>query len=539
MSALPFLDLHGNDFERGMEHGRVLKQAISENLETYFKRFNASGLSADNARQEGKKWAEVIYMKAQPYALECNNQEELLDLVESVGGYLNDKTWVRGICKAALEKVVDLRGLLDIAEIVMGEDYLDDKDWATELLKEYESKATTVDEIYRIVEIVISEDLLNNQPWGGQIVENLRPLCISVDDYLKVISALGTQKELGKGLAKEAILLLENDEEKEEISESIEAYLCDDAFAEEVKNSSITELKNKYGKPSTEELKKLYAAGIGDGSVDPVEISFDSFVENYGVKEEKEMTPEKKSAIDKVRNHCWALWALDDFKNDKDVVFEAVKQDFSCLLIASEELRCSGEFVSKIVSFIHGSTKEMENFAECIPEYLANLDADNVEEFEINVKEFEIIIEHLNKKSLELVIAELNKQVEYDENSIDKELNKDEPDDDEIAFFERSRVNLTNLLSIASPGEVASIKIFRCPSCESNEIRFYQGVPAQDTYYAYRVDLKTGGYGREVVILPRMDRVERVEDKQFYMCHGCMESWETWEECESQCIGGE
>ena len=60
MSDLPFLDLYGNDFERGMEHGRALKQAISENLETYFERFNASGLSADNARQEGKKWAEVI-----------------------------------------------------------------------------------------------------------------------------------------------------------------------------------------------------------------------------------------------------------------------------------------------------------------------------------------------------------------------------------------------------------------------------------------------------------------------------------------------
>ena len=60
MSDLPFLDLHGSAFERGAKHGRVLKQAISENLETYFERFNASGLSTDNARKEGKKWAEVI-----------------------------------------------------------------------------------------------------------------------------------------------------------------------------------------------------------------------------------------------------------------------------------------------------------------------------------------------------------------------------------------------------------------------------------------------------------------------------------------------
>ena len=84
MSDLPFLDLHGNDFERGMEHGRVLKQAISENLETYFERFNASGLSADNARQEGKKWAEVIAKKNAAYT------KEMEGIAEGSGHVLSD-----------------------------------------------------------------------------------------------------------------------------------------------------------------------------------------------------------------------------------------------------------------------------------------------------------------------------------------------------------------------------------------------------------------------------------------------------------------
>ena len=84
MSDLPFLDLHGNDFERGVEHGRVLKQAISENLETYFKRFNASGLSADNARQEGKKWAEVIAKQNAAYT------KEMEGIAEGSGHVLSD-----------------------------------------------------------------------------------------------------------------------------------------------------------------------------------------------------------------------------------------------------------------------------------------------------------------------------------------------------------------------------------------------------------------------------------------------------------------
>ena len=77
MSDLPFLDLHGSDFERGVEHGRILKQAISENLETYFERFNASGLSADNARQEGKKWSEVIAKQKAAYTKEMNQSQQL------------------------------------------------------------------------------------------------------------------------------------------------------------------------------------------------------------------------------------------------------------------------------------------------------------------------------------------------------------------------------------------------------------------------------------------------------------------------------
>jgi hypothetical protein len=80
-----------------------------------------------------------------------------------------------------------------------------------------------------------------------------------------------------------------------------------------------------------------------------------------------------------------------------------------------------------------------------------------------------------------------------------------------------------------------TMAMLKCPSCKSPKIRFYQGVPAQDTYYAYEVDPETGNYGNEVEILPRIDRVDRVEAEQLYICHGCMEQWKTWDECKSQC----
>ena len=80
-------------------------------------------------------------------------------------------------------------------------------------------------------------------------------------------------------------LTLETDEEKNKLFNEDEFWEYslkdDDQLKIDIQNLSVQELKSKYAKPSTDELKKLYAQGIGSGEIDPVEVSFDSFEKNY------------------------------------------------------------------------------------------------------------------------------------------------------------------------------------------------------------------------------------------------------------------
>ena len=84
MADLAFLDLQGTAFERGLAHGRELKDAIAENVETYLERFAVSGFNADAARQEGRSWAEAISGHNAAYA------EEMKGVAEGAGLPLSD-----------------------------------------------------------------------------------------------------------------------------------------------------------------------------------------------------------------------------------------------------------------------------------------------------------------------------------------------------------------------------------------------------------------------------------------------------------------
>lgn len=76
MATLPVLDLGDDPFERGLVHGRTLAPAIADNLKTYLARFEAGGLDAETARQEGEVWAEVIAGQNAEYAAEMRGIAE-------------------------------------------------------------------------------------------------------------------------------------------------------------------------------------------------------------------------------------------------------------------------------------------------------------------------------------------------------------------------------------------------------------------------------------------------------------------------------
>lgn len=79
MTAIKLLDLDGNAFARGRAHGQALAREVGENIETYLRRFEASGLGRDAALAEGKRWLDAIAAQNRDYA------EEMLGVADGAG----------------------------------------------------------------------------------------------------------------------------------------------------------------------------------------------------------------------------------------------------------------------------------------------------------------------------------------------------------------------------------------------------------------------------------------------------------------------
>ena len=80
MASLPILDLGSDPYERGLAHGKALKQQIADNIDTYLARFAAGGLNAETARAEGVKWIDVMRSQNADYAEEMRGIADGADL---------------------------------------------------------------------------------------------------------------------------------------------------------------------------------------------------------------------------------------------------------------------------------------------------------------------------------------------------------------------------------------------------------------------------------------------------------------------------
>lgn len=70
MADLTILDLGPDPAEAGRVHGRMLKDAIRENLETYYERFAHAGLERASVLDEAERWAAFIASDNADYAAE-------------------------------------------------------------------------------------------------------------------------------------------------------------------------------------------------------------------------------------------------------------------------------------------------------------------------------------------------------------------------------------------------------------------------------------------------------------------------------------
>ena len=70
MSPIPFLAVKGSAHERGVAHGRRFAREIADNIETYLRRFAASGLDRAESFVEAERWLGAIASANPAYAEE-------------------------------------------------------------------------------------------------------------------------------------------------------------------------------------------------------------------------------------------------------------------------------------------------------------------------------------------------------------------------------------------------------------------------------------------------------------------------------------
>jgi isopenicillin-N N-acyltransferase-like protein len=79
MPRIPLLTVEGDANSRGVLHGRRFAREIADNVDTYLRRFAASGLDRGQALAEAERWRAAIAAQSVPYA------EEMRGIAEGSG----------------------------------------------------------------------------------------------------------------------------------------------------------------------------------------------------------------------------------------------------------------------------------------------------------------------------------------------------------------------------------------------------------------------------------------------------------------------
>jgi isopenicillin-N N-acyltransferase like protein len=89
MNRIPLLTTDGDDHARGLAHGRRFAREIVDNVETYLRRFAASGLDRTQAYAEADKWLAAIGAQSPSYAQEMRGIAEGSSQSEATIALLN------------------------------------------------------------------------------------------------------------------------------------------------------------------------------------------------------------------------------------------------------------------------------------------------------------------------------------------------------------------------------------------------------------------------------------------------------------------
>ena len=89
MTRIPLLTTDGDAHARGLAHGRRSAREVADNVETYLRRFAASGLGRDQAFAEADRWLAAIGVQSPSYAEEMRGIAEGSGQTEATIALLN------------------------------------------------------------------------------------------------------------------------------------------------------------------------------------------------------------------------------------------------------------------------------------------------------------------------------------------------------------------------------------------------------------------------------------------------------------------
>lgn len=194
-----------------------------------------------------KNWTRELFKRAYERK---DDFEDSVSLAESIAReeYLNDKNWAREVYKEALDLANNFNEYLDIANSIFDEDFLNDREWARGIFQKCESLANSVDEYTDLISSVNYEYALNDREWGERLLNETLEKCESLEDYDRLLSVSDENIDIAQKIVTLAIPLIEDDEQKEEWADNIENILDDESWAEDVRESTLQELKsdNKF-----------------------------------------------------------------------------------------------------------------------------------------------------------------------------------------------------------------------------------------------------------------------------------------------------
>ena len=81
--------------ERGITHGKTFKAQVAANIETYLKRFEASGMKRPDAYAESKRWGAAMQRQNPEYAEEMSGLARGADQHAAAGHHVHHRSRAR------------------------------------------------------------------------------------------------------------------------------------------------------------------------------------------------------------------------------------------------------------------------------------------------------------------------------------------------------------------------------------------------------------------------------------------------------------